>query len=189
VFGSVDLDTRDSATGRSSLRSLVLGAPAIHGYGAATDRARIFADTLVWDGTLAGTTLPGGEQAQPGGEAMVGRLGSGPLEINTRTLQLGRAPFTRPNSSVAADRQVLGFAGVTLAASERMLFSGKGSLDVFQQQGDYVAGSGWQLTGGALDIVTPLLTGDAGAQLAIRSGGNVQLRGAGATTGNDALGA
>ncbi|XFC39252.1 filamentous hemagglutinin family protein [Stenotrophomonas indicatrix] len=189
VFGSVDLDTRDSATGRSSLRSLVLGAPAIHGYGAATDRARIFADTLVWDGTLAGTTLPGGEQAQPGGEAMVGRLGSGQLEINTRTLHLGRAPFTRPNSSVAADRQVLGFAGVTLAASERMLFSGKGSLDVFQQQGDYVAGSGWQLTGGALDIVTPLLTGDAGAQLAIRSGGNVQLRGAGATAGNDALGA
>lgn len=189
VFGSVDLDTRDSATGRSSLRSLVLGAPAIHGYGATTDRARILADTLVWDGTLAGTTLPGGEQAQPGGEAMVGRLGSGQLEINTRTLQLGRAPFTRPSSSVPADRQVLGFAGVTLAASERMLFSGKGSLDVFQQQGGYVAGSGWQLTGGALDIVTPLLTGDAGAQLAIRSGGNVQVRGAAATAGNDALGA
>jgi filamentous hemagglutinin family protein len=189
VFGSVDLDTRDSATGRSSLRSLVLGAPAIHGYGATTDRARIFADTLVWDGTLAGTTLPGGEQAQPGGEAMVGRLGSGQLEINTRTLQLGRAPFTRPSSSVAADRQVLGFAGVTLAASERMLFSGKGSLDVFQQQGDYVAGTGWQRTGGALDIITPLLTGDAGAQLAIRSGGNVQVRGAAATAGNDALGA
>lgn len=189
VFGSVDLDTRDSATGRSSLRSLVLGAPAIHGYGATTNRARIFADTLVWDGTLAGTTLPGGEQAQPGGEAMVGRLGSGQLEINTRTLQLGRAPFTRPNSSVAADRQVLGFAGVTLAASERMLFSGKGSLDVFQQQGDYVAGTGWQRTGGALDIITPLLTGDAGAQLAIRSGGNVQVRGAAATAGNDALGA
>ena len=48
VFGSVDLDTRDGATGRSSLRSLALGAPAIHGYGTATDRARIFADTLVW---------------------------------------------------------------------------------------------------------------------------------------------
>ncbi|QBR44784.1 filamentous haemagglutinin family protein [Stenotrophomonas indicatrix] len=189
VFGSVDLDTREGATGRSSLRSLVLGAPAIHGYGTATDRARIFADTLVWDGTLAGTTLPGGEQTQPAGEAMVGRLGQGQLEINTRVLELGRAPLTRPSSSVAADRQVLGFAGVTLAASDRMLFSGKGSLDVFQRQGDYVAGSGWQFSGGALDIVTPLLTGSAGAQLAIRNGGTVQLRGAAATAGSDALGA
>jgi len=189
VFGSVDLDTREGATGRSSLRSLVLGAPAIHGYGTATDRARIFADTLVWDGTLAGTTLPGGEQTQPAGEAMVGRLGQGQLEINTRVLELGRAPFTRPSSSVAADRQVLGFAGATLAASDRMLFSGKGSLDVFQWQGDYVAGSGWQFSGGALDIVTPLLTGSAGAQLAIRNGGTVQLRGAAATAGSDALGA
>ncbi|MEI2262069.1 filamentous hemagglutinin family protein [Stenotrophomonas indicatrix] len=189
VFGSVDLDTREGATGRSSLRSLVLGAPAIHGYGTATDRARIFADTLVWDGTLAGTTLPGGEQTQPAGEAMVGRLGQGQLEINTRVLELGRAPLTRPSSSVAADRQVLGFAGVTLAASDRMLFSGKGSLDVFQRQGDYVAGSGWQFSGGALDIVTPLLTGNAGAQLAIRNGGTVQLHGAAATSGSDALGA
>lgn len=189
VFGSVDLDTREGATGRSSLRSLVLGAPAIHGYGTATDRARIFADTLVWDGTLAGTTLPGGEQTQPAGEAMVGRLGQGQLEINTRVLELGRAPFTRPSSSVAADRRVLGFAGVTLAASDRMLFSGKGSLDVFQRQGDYVAGSGWQFSGGALDIVTPLLTGNAGAQLAIRNGGTVQLHGAAATAGSDALGA
>ncbi|WP_329859235.1 filamentous haemagglutinin family protein [Stenotrophomonas hibiscicola] len=189
VFGSVDLDTRDSATGRSSLRSLVLGAPAIHGYGSATDRARIYADTLVWDGTLAGTALAGGEQTQPAGEAMVGRLGQGQLEINTRVLELGRAPFTRSSSTVAADRQVLGFAGVTLAASDRMLFSGKGSLDVFQRQGDYGAGSGWQLNGGALDIVTPLLTGNAGAQLAIRNGGTVQLRGAAATTGSDALGA
>ncbi|TPD72470.1 filamentous hemagglutinin N-terminal domain-containing protein [Stenotrophomonas maltophilia] len=189
VFGSVDLDTREGATGRSSLRSLVLGAPAIHGYGTATDRARIFADTLVWDGTLAGTTLPGGEQTQPAGEAMVGQLGQGQLEINTRVLELGRAPLTRPSSSVAADRQVLGFAGVTLAASDRMLFSGKGSLDVFQRQGDYVAGSGWQFSGGALDIVTPLLTGSAGAQLAIRNGGTVQLHGAAATSGSDALGA
>ncbi|MDN8663491.1 filamentous haemagglutinin family protein [Stenotrophomonas indicatrix] len=189
VFGSVDLDTREGATGRSSLRSLVLGAPAIHGYGTATDRARIFADTLVWDGTLAGTTLPGGEQTQPAGEAMVGRLGQGQLEINTRVLELGRAPLTRPSSSVAADRQVLGFAGVTLAASDRMLFSGKGSLEVFQRRGEYVAGSGWQFSGGALDIVTPLLTGNAGAQLAIRNGGTVQLRGAAATAGSDALGA
>lgn len=189
VFGSVDLDTREGATGRSSLRSLVLGAPAIHGYGTATDRARIFADTLAWDGTLAGTTLPGGEQTQPAGEAMVGRLGQGQLEINTRVLELGRAPLTRPSSSVAADRRVLGFAGVTLAASDRMLFSGKGSLEVFQRQGDYVAGSGWQFSGGALDIVTPLLTGNAGAQLAIRNGGTVQLHGAAATAGSDALGA
>ncbi|MCR2660447.1 hypothetical protein NSP18_24170, partial [Salmonella enterica] len=56
VFGNVDLDTRNPATGNSSLRELVLGAPAIHGYGSAGDQARIFADTLVWDGTQALTT-------------------------------------------------------------------------------------------------------------------------------------
>lgn len=189
VFGSVDLDTRDAATGRSSLRSLVLGAPAIHGYGGANDRARIFADTLVWDGTLAADQVPGSGQAQVPGEAMVGRLGSGQLDMVTRTLTLGRAPFTRPNSEVAADRQVLGFAGVNLSASERMVFSAKGSLDVYQSQGAYITGQGWQYSGGMLDINTPLLTGDAAARLAVRSGGTLRVQGAGATPGSDALGA
>ena len=166
----------------------MLGAPAIHGYGSATDRARIYADTLVWDGTLAGTALAGGEQTQPAGEAMVGRLGQGQLEINTRVLELGRAPFTRSSSTVAADRR---------ARLRRRNAGGVGSHAVLRQgqpgrlpaPGDYGAGSGWQLNGGALDIVTPLLTGNAGAQLAIRNGGTVQLRGAAATTGSDALGA
>lgn len=189
VFGSVDLDTRDAVTGRSSLRSLVLGAPAIHGYGSADDRARIFADTLVWDGTLAVDQVPGSSQAQGPGEAMVGRLGSGQLDMVTRTLTLGRAPFTRPSSEVAADRQVLGFAGVNLSASERMVFSAKGSLDVYQSQGGYVTGQGWQYSGGALDINTPLLTGDAAARLAVRSGATLRVQGAGATPGSDALGA
>ena len=117
---------------------------------------------------------------------MVGRLGQGQLEITTRVLELGRAPFTRPSSSVAADRQVLGFAGVTLAASDRMVFSGKGSLDVFQRQGDYVAGSGWQFSG-VRWIWSPASDRQRGCAAGHPQWRNGAVRGAAATAGSDAL--
>ena len=189
VFGNVDLDTRNPATGHSSLRELVLGAPAIHGYGKAGEQARIFADTLVWDGTLAASPDFINSTPQQPGAAMVDRLGHGQLDISTRSLILGRAPYTRPSSEVAANRQVLGFDGVTLRASEQVQFAGKGSLDVYQAQGDYVAGSGWQYSGGALDIQAPLLTGSAGSQLQVRTGGDLRVTGGGTGASSDALGA
>ncbi len=77
MFGSVDLDARDSATGRSGLQTLVLGAQAIRGYGAATDRARILVDTLVWDGSLAASQAPGSDATVPPADPMVDRLGPG----------------------------------------------------------------------------------------------------------------
>ncbi len=188
VFGSVDLDTRDSATGRSSLRSLVLGALPFTAT-AALPTARA-SSPIRWSGTVRWPAPHWPAVSRPNQPAR--RWWAGLAKGSWRSIRgcwsWGVRP-SRSSSTVAADRQVLGFAGVTLAASDRMLFSGKGSLDVFQRQGDYVAGSGWQLNGGALDIVTPLLTGNAGAQLAIRNGGTVQLRGAAATTGSDALGA
>ncbi|MFC9391514.1 hypothetical protein, partial [Streptomyces venezuelae] len=124
VFGSVDLDTRNPATGNSSLRELVLGAPAIHGYGKAGDQARIYADTLVWDGTQAVSTVLTDGTPQAPGAAMVDRLGHGQLELNTRSLILGRAPYTRPSSEVPANRQVLGFDGVSLRATQQVQFAG-----------------------------------------------------------------
>ncbi len=188
VFGSVDLDTRDSATGRSSLRSLVLGAPAIHGYGSATDRARIFADTLVWDGTLAGTALAGGEQTQPAGEAMVGRrpraagdqyagAGAGACALHPVQLDGGRrspgARLRRRNAGGVGSHAVLRQRQPgRLPAPGRL--RGRQRLAVEWRRAGYRH---------------PLLTGNAGAQLAIRNGGTVQLRGAAATTGSDALGA
>jgi hypothetical protein len=67
----------------------VLGAQAIHGYGAASDRARILVDTLVWDGSLAATQAPGSDASVPPADPMVDRLGAGQLDIVTRNLQLG----------------------------------------------------------------------------------------------------
>ncbi|HDS1146149.1 MULTISPECIES: filamentous haemagglutinin family protein [Stenotrophomonas] len=189
VFGNVDLDTRNPATGNSSLRELVLGAPAIHGYGSAGDQARIFADTLVWDGTQALTTNFTDGTPQAPGAPMVDRLGHGLLEISTRSLILGRAPYTRPSSEVPANRQILGFDGVTLRASEQVQFAGQGGLDVYQARGAYQAGSGWQYSGGALDIQAPLLTGAAGGRLQVRTGGDLRISGAGHTASNDLLGA
>lgn len=188
VFGSVDLDARDSATGRSGLQTLVLGAQAIHGYGAATDRARILVDTLVWDGALAATQEPGSNASVPPADPMVDRLGAGQLDIFTRQLRLGRAPLSRPSSEVPANRQVLGFSALNLSASEQLSFSAQGTLDVFQQRGDYLADKGWQYSGGSLGIDTPLLTADPAAQLRVRTGGDFRLQGGTGKAGGDALG-
>lgn len=189
VYGSVDLDTRNPATGRSSLDTLVLGAPAIHGYGSAQDRARIFADSLIWDGTLGAGTVLGDATTQPIAAPIAGQLGSGQLDIVAGTIALARPPLARQSSEASAHRQVLGFSALNLTASESVSFAGKGSLDVHQQRGEYLAGSGWQDSGGQLNIVTPLLTGAAGAQLDIRSGGDFVLTGHGTTAGSDVLGA
>ncbi len=190
VIGSVDLDTRDAVTGQSRLKQLVLGAPAIHGYGQAGDRARIVADTLLWDGAMATGVRIGSDATVPQGAAMVDRLGDGQLDIIASTIEFGSAAFTRRSSESSAARQLLGFSSVNLQASDRVVFSGKGSLDVYQDQGDYVAGQGWQYSGGALDITTPLLTGAAASQLAVRTEGALSLRGTGTAGGdNAALGA
>ncbi len=186
VIGSVDLDTRDAATGKSRLKQLVLGAPAIHGYGDADDRARIVADTLLWDGAMASGQRIGSDATVPSGAAMVDRLGGGQLDIVASTIEFGSAAFTLRSSEARASRQVLGFESVNLQASDRVLFSGKGSLDVYQHQKDYVAGEGWQYSGGALDITSPLITGAAAAQLAVRTGGNFALHDTGAAVGDSA---
>lgn len=189
VFGSVDLDTRDSATGKSSLRTLVLGAPAIHGYGNSSDRARIFAGNLTWAGALAASGFADSNAAQPGGAAMVDRLGSGQLDIIADTLRLGPAPQSWPASEVVAGRQVLGFAGVNLRAAQQVVFAGNGALNVHQFQGAYDPAKGWTYSGGNLDIQAPLVTAEAGAKLAVTAGGTLRVHGAGASTAADALGA
>ena len=189
VFGSVDLDTRSSATGRSAMRQLVLGAPAIHGYGEAGDKARIFAQSLIWDGTIPATSNPVSRQTQPTAAAMVDRLGRGQLEINADAVVLDRAPFSRPSSEVPADRKVLGFENLSFNVANQLQFGSKGSLSVHQGQGAYLADGGWQYTGGSIDINAPLITGAAGARLAVRTSGDLRIKGKGDAQNADALGA
>lgn len=50
ICGSVALDTLDAATGQSSIERLVLGTPAIYGYGLASDTAVISTGEFVWTG-------------------------------------------------------------------------------------------------------------------------------------------
>ncbi len=73
---------------------------------------------------------------------------------------------------------MLGFSALNLSASEQLSFSAQGTLDVFQQRGDYLADKGWQYSGGSLGIDTPLLTADPAAQLRVRTGGDFRLQGA-----------
>ncbi|OCK47879.1 transporter [Stenotrophomonas maltophilia] len=189
VFGSVDLDTRDAATGKPALRNLVLGTPAIHGYGDNSDHARIFAADLTWAGQLGSASVLGSTQTPPAAPGIAARLGSGQLDIITDTLRLAPSPRSQPLPEVVAGRQVLGFAGVNLQAARELVFAGNGALQVHQRQGDYVAGKGWTLTGGNLDIQSPLITGAAGAKLSVKAGGTLAAHGAGAGAAADALGA
>ncbi|HEX7920237.1 MAG TPA: filamentous hemagglutinin, partial [Bradyrhizobium sp.] len=59
-YGSLNLSTIDPATGRSSLRSLVLNTPAIYGLGAAGDSATLTTGQLVWNGINDGVLRVGG---------------------------------------------------------------------------------------------------------------------------------
>lgn len=189
VFGSVDLDTRDAATGRPTLRNLVLGTPAIHGYGDSNDRARIFAADLTWAGQLGSSSALGSTQTPAAAPAIAGRLGSGKLDIITDTLRLAPSTRSQPLPEVVAGRQVLGFAGVNLQAARELVFAGNGALNVHQRQGDYVAGKGWTFSGGNLDIQAPLITAEAGAKLSVKAGGTLTAHGTGAGRAADALGA
>ncbi|MBP6707388.1 MAG: hypothetical protein KA134_08815, partial [Achromobacter sp.] len=83
MYGAVDLDARGAATGKPALQRLVIGAPAIYGYGAAGDTALIRAPEIVWTGTLP-KRIDGGsaDVSQPhAGAAIAGMLGNGALEL------------------------------------------------------------------------------------------------------------
>jgi len=172
VFGAVNLDA-------SRLERFVLGTPAIHGYGAAGDVAAIRAGEFIWTGAAAAPGAP-----------MADLLGAGTLDIGARSIVLGQAPNTQPDSTAADDRIALGFAEVRLSASEKLSSNGgKGTLAVFQHQGDYTPGTGPAREGGNLRIATPVLTGDAASSMRIEAGGAIDIAASGAAATSDALGA
>ena len=166
-YGSVSLSTIDAATGKSSLERLVLGAPALYGYGDHGDIARIETGTLVWNGAL---TPPASVVAGGAG------TGSGRFVVDARQIEFGYGPNSQADTVASHDRLVLGFAGVNLNASERVTANHKGSLSVYQSQGAWDdAAKAWTYSGGDLDISTPLLTGFAGSVNAIEAGGQIHV--------------
>jgi filamentous hemagglutinin family protein len=183
-YESVELSTLDPLTGKSSLQRLVLGTPAIYGYGAAGDHASIRTGTLVWNGALtpAGAPLLGG----PGN-------GSGVLDIQAQVLEFGYGPNAQPNNLDNPQRLALGFGQVNLTASQRITANHKGALQVYQSRGDYVSGKGYSYSGGDLRVNTPLWTGEAGSVNRVTAGGALTVTGiaglSAAAADNAALGA
>ncbi|MDR0280255.1 MAG: filamentous hemagglutinin family protein [Paucimonas sp.] len=185
-FGTVSLDTLDPATGRSSLANLVLGSPAIQGYGDANDVASIRTASLIWSGA---TQAPAAAiQGGPG-------TGSGRLLIQADTIELGYAANTQPSSQTDEARLALGFSSVELNAGKQITANHRGSLAVYQSQGEYVSGKGFAYSGGELVMRTPLLTGTAGSVTRLSVGGDLRLEApvggapAAARKGTEALGA
>ncbi|WP_422086133.1 filamentous haemagglutinin family protein [Variovorax sp.] len=183
-FGTAALDTLDPATGKSTMAQLVLATPAIYGQGGAGDVATIRTGRLVWQSMATAPT-----SVASGGAG----TGSGTLNIEAERIEFGYGPNSQPSGLDDTARLVLGFADVNLRASERVSANHKGSLSVYQSQSAYEAGKGYAYSGGNLNIVAPLLTGEAGSVNRITAGGALRVAGpsgaAVAATGDAALGA
>ncbi|WP_313054868.1 filamentous hemagglutinin N-terminal domain-containing protein, partial [Pseudomonas lopnurensis] len=184
-FDSVTLSTLDE-NGQSLLDNLMLTTPAIYGYGGPDDVALIQTANLIWNGSDG---MPGAVAADGAG------TGSGTLAIEAERIEFGYGPYTQPSGVDDLARLALGFANVELNASERITANNTGSLAVYQSQGAYMEGEGHGYSGGNLNIVTPLLTGEAGSVNRITAGGAITVAApqggaAGeAAVGADALGA
>ena len=180
-YGSASLDTYDAQTGRSRLSNLMLTTPAMYGAGGVNDVATIRTSNLIWNGAkgVPGTVIAGGAGT-----------GSGRLDIQAERIEFGYGDFAQPNSVDSLDRLALGFANVNLTASERITANHKGSLAVYQTQGAFDAQKGFSYSGGNLNIVTPLMTGEAGSVNHITAGGAINVGGtAKAVTDANGLGA
>jgi filamentous hemagglutinin family protein len=171
VFGSVTLDA--SKVGR-----LVLGTPAIYGYGSSGDVATIRAGEFVWTGAASAPGAPIADQ-----------LGDGRLTIAADRVVFGYGPNSRPSTTIVDNRIALGFANIDIVASERVTSTNTSTLAVYHRQGAYTPGTGYQYTGGNLTITAPLVTGAAGSSNSITAGGDIRIGGGGAAAGVAALGA
>ncbi|WP_460108352.1 filamentous haemagglutinin family protein [Pseudomonas sp. H1_F01] len=173
-YGTVSLDTYDSATGKSRLNNLMLSTPGIYGSGTASDVATLRTSNLIWNGAVGapGSVIAGGAGT-----------GAGRLDIQAQRIEFGYGEFAQPSSITTLDRLALGFANVNLSASERVTANHKGSLAVYQSQGAYDAKTGYAYSGGNLNILTPLLTGEAGSINRITAGGALNVAGTTAKPG------
>lgn len=171
-FGDVALDLRGAAGAGKAM--LVLNTPALYGLGAAGEAAVVSADTVVWNGVGRGNGTPISPYASntPGAVIAGGAgTGLGTLTINARRIEFGYDPSARAQDQVALDRVALGFSTVNLRASERITANNRGTLAVYQSGTDVQS-----YAGGVLNLLTPLLTGEAGSSMAYKSGGALTVR-------------
>jgi filamentous hemagglutinin family protein len=165
-YGNASLDTFAAGASASSLKELVLTTPAIYGLGEAGDSALIRTRNLIWNSAdnEAGSVINGGAGS-----------GAGTLRIDAERVELGYEPDNTPRARKEYERLLLGFAEVSINASERVTANHRSSLAVFQRQDGYISGQGQQYSGGNLSISTPLLTGAAASVSQIRAGGDIRI--------------
>jgi filamentous hemagglutinin family protein len=180
VFGSIDLDIINPATGKADL-NLVLNTPAIYGYGSASDTATLTVGTLTWGGVTGATPGPIVTNG-PG-------TGSGTFNIVANQIVFGFPGNVAPDTQTTFNRVTYGFSTVNLIAPE-ITSNNKNTLSVYQAQGTDPSGPG---TGGALNLETSLLTGAAGSVMGFTAGGALTIAppsgAAPAASGTGALGA
>lgn len=164
-FDTVTLSTLD-ANGVSLLDNLMLTTPAIYGYGDAGDLALIRTGNLIWNGSFdaPGAVVEGGAGT-----------GTGSLKIEAQRITFGYGAYGQPNGVQDVRRLALGFSNLDLVGTERITANNAGSLEVYQSQGEYVAADGWQYSGGNLNVVTPLWTGESGSSNKITAGGAINV--------------
>ncbi|WP_076866184.1 filamentous hemagglutinin N-terminal domain-containing protein [Bradyrhizobium mercantei] len=189
-YGSLNLSTIDPVTGQSSLRSLVLNTPAIYGLGTAGDAATLTTGQLVWNGINDGAVRAGrnGPQSVPPGAVIAGGAGTGhgTLNIVADEVVFGYLSKSRPDTQVTLDRLALGFSTVNVTAQSRITANNGNSLSVYESQGAYQTGVGYSYSGGNLNLITPVLTGDSGSVNRITAGGALNVTGTGAAAATSA---
>ncbi|WP_291734198.1 filamentous haemagglutinin family protein [Bradyrhizobium sp.] len=194
-YGSLNLSTIDPVTGQSSLRSLVLNTPAIYGLGTAGDRATLTTGQLVWNGISDCVLRTGRNEPRslpPGAVITRGAgTGHGTLNIVADEVVFGYPSEARPDTQVTLDRLALGFSTVNVTARGRITANNRNTLSVYESQGAYQTGVGYSYSGGNLNLITPVLTGDSGSINRITAGGALNLTGTGgpAAAGPAAFGA
>ncbi|MCX5591774.1 filamentous haemagglutinin family protein [Alcaligenes endophyticus] len=177
VFGSVLIDTRFRQD-QAALQRLVLGAPAIYGYGASDDVATIMANEFIWAGSTAAdptTKVPGYAQFAPPGGAMTPHLGDGQFNVHASKIRFEPLPYSTGSLLVPAQRLMLGFSQFNLLADEFISATAKGSLHVYHHVGQYQTNKGWDYQGGHVMIQTPVVVGEGGAVFELRAGGTLKL--------------
>jgi filamentous hemagglutinin family protein len=178
IYGTVDLNTVNAVTGKSTLQDLVFNTPAVYGAGKGSDVVNITTNTLIWNGLAqVGTANAGGLPVTtyndtPAGPVIAGGpgTGSGTLNIIANEIVFGYGPMDQPQNLASLGRLVLGFSAVNLTANQEITANSKGSFSVYLAE----TGPG-TYTGGNLNLTTPLLTGAPGSVLSYKTGGALTL--------------
>ncbi|GGF06588.1 hypothetical protein GCM10011611_10090 [Aliidongia dinghuensis] len=159
LFGSAGLDA--SGTGVN----LVLNTPAIYGYGAAGDDAKISAGKITWNGVV-GATPPAIAAGGPG-------TGTGTLDLVATEIDFGKLVSLDTSST---SRVIYGFGNVNLTARSKIVSAGNGALYVYQAPSTAPgAVFGQSGSGGNLTLSTPLLTGVQQSVMAYTAGGALSV--------------